>query len=272
MVRSILVGIHGTPFSQSAVQFSLELAKKYRASLIGLGVVDVPNLCPPESVPLGAGPFKHERDEAVLKAAHEKIGQLLAEFTQRCAAAGVTCRTMKLEGDAAECLVTESQRADLLVVGKKRMAEDDWEASSHTLHCILHQTARPVLCVPEKSVGGSPVLVAYDGSLQAAKALQLFVASGISGGREIHLLTVAEDGPAVAQRGVEFLHAHGLQVHTHLEEENQAVEQILQTAKRLEAGLIVMGAYGQPRLREFVFGSVTKRVLRETEIPLFLYH
>ena len=43
-------------------------------------------------------------------------------------------------------------------------------------------------------------------------------------------------------------------------------------ARRLKAGLLVMGAYGQPVLREFFLGSVTRTILEESPVPLFLYH
>ena len=272
MVRSMSVGISGTRFSQAAAAHAIELAKKYRASLLGVAILDVAALCPPESVPLGAGAFKQERDEAVLERAREEVDRLLAQFARNCAAAGVACRTMKLEGDPAEALVVESQRVDLLVVGKKHLKEEGWEETSHTLRSILHHAARPVVCVPEKPTGGGCALVAFDGSLQSARTLQLFVASGMAAGRELHLLTIADDAPAAAERGLEFLHVHGLQVDSHLEEGDHPAGQILQTAARIDAGLIVMGAYGQPRIREFIFGSVTKAVLRDTSIPLFLYH
>ena len=39
-----------------------------------------------------------------------------------------------------------------------------------------------------------------------------------------------------------------------------------------DASLIVMGAFGQPRLREFLLGSATCTALKNSPIPLFLYH
>jgi len=36
--------------------------------------------------------------------------------------------------------------------------------------------------------------------------------------------------------------------------------------------MIVMGGYGQPVLREFFLGSVTRTLLAESPVPLFLYH
>jgi nucleotide-binding universal stress UspA family protein len=272
MLSTLIVGVSDTSFSKAAVEYALRLARQHRASLVGLGVVDLPNLCPPQPVPLGGGAFKQERDEVVLKSAHDKTDQLLAEMGRRCASDGIECRTMNLEGDPAELLVRESQRGDLLVVGKKHLPQEEWESSSHTLRSILHHTARPVLCVPENPANNPTALVAFDGSLQSAKTLQLFVLSGLAQDREIHLVTVADGGQAIADRGLEFLRAHKLDVQAHLQEGDHAADRILDAADTLQAGLIVMGAYGQPRVREFIFGSVTKTILRKTKVPLFLYH
>jgi nucleotide-binding universal stress UspA family protein len=47
---------------------------------------------------------------------------------------------------------------------------------------------------------------------------------------------------------------------------------VLDEARRLGAGLLVMGAYGQPVLREFFLGSATRSLLAECPIPMFLFH
>jgi nucleotide-binding universal stress UspA family protein len=272
MITSMLVGVSGTQFSHAAAEHAIQLAGETGAVLIGLGVVDRPHLCAAESVPLGAGQFKHERDEIVLKSAHERVGELLDEFQRRCDQAGVVSQSLKLEGDPAEILCIESQRVDLLVVGKKHLHVEDWEDSSHTLWSILHQAPRPVLCVPAAHVHRRTVLIAYDGSLQAARALQLFVNSGLAAKRAVHLLTVGEQPEATARRALEYLDSHKIHVQPHLEDGIHAQDHVLQLAASLNAGHIVMGAYGRPRFREFIFGSVTKAVLWKTTIPVFLYH
>lgn len=272
MPGNLVVGVSDSRFSQAAIAYGMELAKQHGASLVGLGIVDEERLCPPQAVPLGAGAFKTERDEAVLAAAHEKTSKLLADVGERCQSQGIPCRTQKLAGNPAELLVQESQRGDLLLVGKKYMPQEEWESSSQTLYSILHHTARPVLCIPEHAVLVGAALIAFDGSLQSAKTLQLFVASGLAKGRNVHLITVAGDASQVAARGMEFLQSHGIQVSPHLREAHHPADAILHVADELQAGLLVMGAYGQPRIREFIFGSVTKTILRKTKVPLFLYH
>jgi nucleotide-binding universal stress UspA family protein len=53
---------------------------------------------------------------------------------------------------------------------------------------------------------------------------------------------------------------------------SQVDETILAQARQLNAGLVVMGAYGQPTIREFFLGSVTRSLLQSSPLPLFLYH
>jgi nucleotide-binding universal stress UspA family protein len=273
MLKTILVGLHGSEFSTAASSAALELARQNQAAILAIGIVDVPRLTPAESVPLGAGGFKGERDAAVLAAERQRIAQLLGEFEQRARSQNLAPRTLLLEGDPAELLVRESHRADLLVVGKKHAPHQEWEHASNTLERVLRQTARPVLCVPAERVAGSPVLIAYDGSLVAAKAIQLFIHVGLGVGRPIHLLTMAADAAAVSARAAELLQAHGLNVQQHPEAPAGAAgKRILELAGQLGAGTIVMGSYGHSRIRDFIFGSVTSTVLRDATVPVFLYH
>ena len=47
---------------------------------------------------------------------------------------------------------------------------------------------------------------------------------------------------------------------------------LLRELAELEAGLLVMGAHKKPILKEFFLGSVTKSILNDSTVPLFLYH
>ena len=47
---------------------------------------------------------------------------------------------------------------------------------------------------------------------------------------------------------------------------------LLEYVHQVQARLLVMGAYGRSSLREFFSGSVTRTMLRESPVPLFLYH
>jgi nucleotide-binding universal stress UspA family protein len=49
-------------------------------------------------------------------------------------------------------------------------------------------------------------------------------------------------------------------------------EVILSYIREHEIDLLVMGAYGRRSVSEFVFGSVTKSLVAQAGIPLFIYH
>ena len=71
-------------------------------------------------------------------------------------------------------------------------------------------------------------------------------------------------GPATAaalhaERAFEFLRVHEIEATSHVVESKLPIaELILKKARALDAGLLVMGAYGQPVLREVFLGSVTR--------------
>jgi len=273
MLRRILVGLNGSEYSVAAMDYATALAAKHGASLVGLGIVDEPHLTAPELVPLGAGAFKEERDTAVVQAAHEKIDGVLVQFGDHCQSAGVYPRSEKRIGDPVTILVQQAQRCDLLVVGKRHLPAVEWERSSHTLDQLLRHSPRPVVSVPEVRLNESPVMVAYDGSLQAARTLQAFVESGLGGDREIHVASLGAEAQEHAAVAKDYLSAHMLTPRMHFEvSAPDPAKRLLEIARKVQAGLIILGCYGQPRLKEFFFGSVTKGILTETSVPLFLYH
>jgi len=117
------------------------------------------------------------------------------------------------------------------------------------------------------------VLVAYDGSTAAARTLQAFVESGLGADREIHLAALGNQAQESAELARDFLTAHAMPPRLLIEgSAAQPALQLLKIAQQIQAGLIVMGACGQPRLKEFFLGSVSQGVLAATTVPLFLYH
>jgi nucleotide-binding universal stress UspA family protein len=273
MLKQILIGVNGSEFSSAAMEVAVELAGRYGTRLTGLGIVDEPRLTAPQPVPLGATAFKQERDAAAVEAEHLKIEQSLAAFGQFCQQSGVNGRVEKQIGDPATILAYEAQRYDLVVVGKRHVPSEEFEQPSKTLERLLKYSPRPVLCVPAGHVGRLPALVAYDGSLQAAKALQAFAATGLAADRDVYVAAFGEQAQANAELARDFLGGHGLSPQLAVEASQASVAQrLLEMSRQIEAGMIVLGCYGQPRMREFLFGSVTKRILAETTVPLFLFH
>lgn len=277
MLRSLLIGVNGSEWSQQAVRQGLEWARQMQVPVTCLGVVDVESLTAVEPVPMGGVAYKMERDAQMVAATHKKLEAALQQAQAEAGRLGVECRTRMVEGDAATELGNELQRHDLLIIGRRHVPTTDRDPpASATMADILRQAARPVVVAAGATTPASAVVIAYDGSQQAARTLKSFVASGLYYGHPLHLVGVS-DHPAEMQttltRAVDYLAAHGQQAQVHLLPVGDSVGRTLcDFARHLPAGLLVAGVYGQSRLKELFFGSVTRSLISAAPVPMFLDH
>jgi len=278
MLRSLLVGLDGSAFSASAVELGIRWAKHSGAVLAGIGVIDDPAIRRPEPVPVGGGAFKREAVEAALAEAQAKVAGFLETFRRQTQEAGVASKAHEELGQPSETILREAQRYDAILLGKETYFHfETQDEPGETLHEVIKHSPRPVVAVPEKLSDGQSIVIAYDGSLQAARALQTFEATGIGRGEgaEIHIVMIGEDAEpcrACVDRAVDFLKLHALEATPHIVRDGPIGPTILDFAQQVNAGLVVMGAYGKHRLRDFVLGSCTRRMLKDTNIPLFVSH
>jgi nucleotide-binding universal stress UspA family protein len=276
MFRSLLVGIDGTASGEAALELGIRWARRLDGLLVGMGTVDEPGVHGPEEALVGER-FFERINAALVTDMQREVDQALSRSALRCAEAGVAFKPLERVGRPAAEFAQEAQRFDAILLGQQthfRFASGP--ASDDTLSEVLAASPRPVVAVPDATAEGEAILVAYDGSLQAARALWAFTASGLGRGHAIHILTVHADhqaGGRIADRAVEFLRSHELPAEPHVVTRFADVaETILEWMPTTGAGLLVMGAYGQPRVREFFLGSATKSLLKRSPVPMFLYH
>jgi nucleotide-binding universal stress UspA family protein len=145
-----------------------------------------------------------------------------------------------------------------------------------TLQVVLKQSPRPVIAVPAVLAAGQVVVVAYDGSLHAARALQMLQVLGLEGSQEVHVVCVDPDqehADRCVERAVAFLHSHNIVARAYARATEAApADVLLEHLHRVPTSLLVMGAYGRSTIREFFGGSVTRTMLHASPVPLFLYH
>jgi nucleotide-binding universal stress UspA family protein len=277
MLRSMLVSLDGSSYSQRAVELGIDWARQTSALLVGLGTIDQPTITRGEAAPIGGSYFKHQKDDARLADARRQVEQFLARFTLCCAEAQVPCKVLEDVGLPTEQILLEAQRYDLILLGQQTYCQfETQQGPDHTLQDVVRNSPRPVVVVPLKPVSGKATLIAYDGSLQAARALHAFRSVELPAAGPVHVVSVHTDGKEAARqadRAAEFLRFHDIDAQRQAIATKQApTEVLLDQIRQLDAGLLVMGAYGQSTLREFFFGSVTTSLLKASGVPLFLYH
>jgi nucleotide-binding universal stress UspA family protein len=277
MVRSMVVGLDGSAYSTAAVELGLCWAQRYEAVLVGLGVIDAPTICQAQPVPLGATAYKVQRDARLLADAHHTVAQFVEHYAQRCAEARVRCQVRQEVGSPAECLLLEAQRDDLIVLGQQtffHFATQD--TPDDTLSVVVKQSPCPVVAIPATLPEGRAVVVAYDGSRHATRALHMFQALELASASDVHVVCVdaqQERATSCAARAVAFLHGHNIGAQAHaLATSASPAQVILEQVHQVEASVLVMGAYGRSPLRELFGTSLTSTMLRESPVPLFLSH
>jgi nucleotide-binding universal stress UspA family protein len=274
MLKSILVVLDASEYSAAAAELARQWARQYKASLAALGIIQAPA---PEPVPLGASYYQQLAEKEQLAEARQRVEQCLNQFARSCGDDGLPCKLLTVVGRPYEQILWEAQRHDLIVLGRQTYFDhESHERAGETVRALLKNAPRPVVTVPRALGSGSAVAVAYDGSLQAARALQAFQALGLAGSQPVEVLTANSSSAEAARRAclaVDYLSSHQIEARPHpLVSDGSPAELILEQVRRLNARLLVMGAYGQPTLREFVLGSVTRTVIQEASVPLFLYH
>jgi len=192
---------------------------------------------------------------------------LLKKVTEEGKKAGVEVTTEALRYNASflpEAAATLARYHDCVLCG--------WEASNMTsqmvAEAVIFGAGRPTILLPELSPVGSlqHVAVAWDGSRVAARALgdaeHLLRRAGT-----ISVLTVLDEKPLSDKEAGERLAAVNITA-----EDCPIATTLQERALELGAGLLVMGAFGHTRVRDFVLGGATQGVLDDLRLPVMLSH
>ena len=273
MLRAVLIAIKPAEVQNSLVEFAASLSERHKAALDACTVIDANRLAPPEPVSIGGSSYKVERDEHRLALTRQQAAAALAALEAVARARGIASSGTIVEGDTPQVLAEAVQRCDLLLCGHSTDAD---AGERLLLQEILKQSPRPTIVVPKAASHGQGVLVAYDGSVHAARALASFVATGLGAGQGIYVLSIGEDSELSrrhADSAQAYLQRHELRSSAEImRPKGRLGDQILKEASRVSAGLLVMGAFGHSALREFFLGSVTRSVLSSLPLPVFLDH
>jgi nucleotide-binding universal stress UspA family protein len=278
MIADLLVCLEGSPATDEATRVAIETARDLAATLVGLAIVDEPDIRAGAAVGIGGASFKHDRDEALMSDARVQAHRWLARFSARCAEEGVTARTLERVGRPSAEILDQMQHHDVTVLGRGANFRFETEASdAATRDAVLHHAVRPVLLVPDQpAAAGADVLIAFDGGGAAARAAASFVQSGLAARGAIHIATVGVDGAHawdVANRAAETLRALGVSPALHNVVSTQpTADALLELREKLGARVIVMGAYTRLRISELLTGSVTRELIEKTPVPLYLAH
>lgn len=282
MYKTIVVHVDGSAGQDARVRASAVLANAFDAHLVGSAATGISWFDYSLLVGSMGAPMMPESDFSGMRTA---VQARLAQFATDVQRRGVASfETRMIEDDARFALLLESRYADLVVVSREAepATAPGLPAQARGLpeYIALHG-ARPVLVVPpgwrDQALPGTAV-VGWDGSLQALRAISaalplLQLADGVK-------LTLINPDSMADMHGDEpgadmalHLTRHGVKVEVVLETTGSTTgDALMGVARQHGAGLLVTGAFGHSRYREFVLGGVTRALLATSATPLLIAH
>lgn len=187
---------------------------------------------------------------------------------------GLSAEWLREVGDERYWVVEHGRSVDLLVIGRPR---EDQGVSLDTIERVVLGSGRPLLIPPATGLAALPdtIVIAWKAAPEAARAVTAAMPL-LQMAKQIVIVTVAEEkGPSddESTRLMATLHWHGLNASTrHLQPARAGAADTLLAAAGAQGALVVMGAYGHSRMREWIFGGFTQHVLRGAEVPVLMMH
>ncbi|MCT8988483.1 universal stress protein [Shewanella phaeophyticola] len=228
---------------------------------------------------IGLGTREHLLDEMVeLEGRRSKLaleqGKYMLEDAKTCVnkqQTSVAVDTLQRHGDLIETLLEQEPNARLVVMGRQGEQHQDHPIGSH-IESVIRTLKQPILVVMPEFTAPKRFIFAYDGSATAKKALNQVATSPLLKGLECHLVMVCDNqvqATAELATAVESLSDAAFSVTTAVYQGDvQTALEAYQVTHKID--LMVMGAYGHSRIREFFVGSNTTKMISKSNIPLLL--
>jgi nucleotide-binding universal stress UspA family protein len=273
--KTILLCLNETQRAKQLISVARELGAKFKAHVSGLYVVpateiyasggfaDLPNISDANR--------KHfqEQQKAVQEAFEDAMKDDGLAFDFRLVDSPIA--------SVATEQIAQSHAADLIItsaVDPKATVGIDVDAVER----LVMGAGRPVLVLPHTGdikLNWNEALVGWNDSREAARAISDSI-SFLQKFKMVRIVTVdtATRGKVPGALIAEALSRHGIKVEvsTTMSDGLGTGEALQRAANDFGSGLIVLGAYGHNRVMEFIFGGVTRHMIRNVSTPVLMSH
>lgn len=281
-MTNVMACIDGSRASEAVCDYAAWAALRLTAPLTFLHVLDravyasAANLS--GSIGLGAQETLLEQlatlDEQRSRLALEQGKLMLEAAVERAMADGVEApMTRQRHGNLVDTLSELENEIRLLVIG--RQGEDGDQAGRHLgshVEQVIRAMHRPVLVTQESYREPQRIMLAFDCSATTRKAVEMLAASTLFRGLPCHVVLVGagtDDHLAQLDWAGETLQQAGHEVVTAIIA-GEVEATLLEYQVREQIDLMVIGAYGHSRIRQFFVGSTTNNMILNATVPLLV--
>lgn len=278
-IKTIAVSLVDIERQDNIMNAAFSLASVHDAHV--LGVYTIPN---PHGIgfPASYGAISTEIDHS--RYFEENLDGVKDRFEDLARRNGVRAEWRRVNGDTgllADAMLKHAPYADLIVAGQVNSSTNTTIESDFVERLIL-ESGRPVLVIPnigDYASVGTKVLIGWNATREALRAAFDAVPLIREAERVELLWANARDEPEIAGDlpGAELatvFSRHDIKIlaKSISAPDLSPADALLNEAADSGADLIVIGAYGHSRLREFVFGGVTRTLLQNMTAPVLMSH
>ncbi len=279
-MKNIVACIDGSTLTLATCEASAWVAQKVEAPLILLHVLDKTTrpVVSELSGQIGLGSQEEllnelvELDEVRSKVALKHGKQLLTDAKALAVSRGVDeIGTLQRHGSLLETLIDLECELRVLVIGKSGEDHSTSKTIGSQLESVVRSIKAHTLVVSETFVTPRSYMIAFDGSTTSEKLIEKAMNTPLLKGLECHLVMVDESGSksTAFDQAAMRLRGAGVKVSEKMLS-GRVDEALLNYQQQQQLDMIVMGAFGHSKLRQFFVGSNTTEVLVKSTVPLLL--
>jgi nucleotide-binding universal stress UspA family protein len=274
--QDILVHIDDSESMPGRLSVAVELAERFGAHLTGV-YVD-PGLALPTLVDV---PISPSLVDALEDEQQERRKRAEKQFKDSVAQSTLSTEWRLAQGELASTLSRHARYTDLVVLGQEGSG-DQKVVLGGLPDTVVLTCGRPALVVPyigASTPPGKHVIVAWNGSREAARAVSDALPL-LTAAEKVDVMCVNPGRDEEDEAGLPgadvclHLARHGVKAEAQelVASDLEVGDLLLSRAADHGADLIVMGAYGHARWREVVLGGVTRQLLNQMTVPVFMSH
>jgi nucleotide-binding universal stress UspA family protein len=264
---TVMVGLSVDQPNDARLEVTAQLAERLPASVIGIAAA---TFSPPLYFTSGEQAEKLvDQGQTAIK---NRIAEVESEFRAAMQNRATIAEWRCAEDFPARYIAQEARAGDLIVVGEAARGAIADPFTQINPSDLVMQAGRPVLVVPDACnwLDLRSVLIAWKDTAEARRA----VADALPLLRQAGEVTIVEIVEQPADRAAQtrikdvaaWLLRHGVFASERVADQcGDAATQLERIASDVGAGLVVAGAYGHSRLREWILGGVTQRLINPSD-------
>ena len=273
MLKRILLGLGGTPYTDVAIRRAVELASLHGALITGVTVVDTKRLKQVGPVPPGGGIYAAKLREKRMAITEERIDNAIEQFKAACREAGIPAKFERETGDPFELMIAHARYSDVTIFGLRSLFDYGFTMEPRdALIRLVSQGVRPIIAVSPEFRKIRNVLIAYSGSMESAKAMRRFIQLNPWPDirlRIVHFGKQSDSAKQLLKEAGDYCCDHGHPNETEMIDKPARTE-LITYARQHDMDLIVMGNSIRNLLFRHLLGDTVLNTIQTTDRPLFL--